>query len=50
MPIEYVVPSLKIVIQNRLSDEESLKKRLYHLLQLEERRIFAQWCTEVAHK
>lgn len=45
MPMEHIVPSLWVAIQNRLGDEESLKERLYTLLKLNERRKLAQWST-----
>lgn len=50
MPVEYTVPSLRIAVQNRLGDEESLRERLNTLLQMEERRTVAQWATEVAQR
>ena len=50
MPMEHIVPSLQVAIQNRLDDEESLKERLYTLLKLDERRTLAQWSTKVAQK
>lgn len=46
MPMEYMVPSLRIAVENRLGDTESLKERLYQLNKLDERRVMAQWATE----
>lgn len=48
MPMEHIVPSLRVAIQNRLGNEESLKERLYTLLKLDKRRTLAQWSIEVA--
>ena len=48
MPIEHTVPRLRVAIQNRLGDEESLKERLHTLLKLDEMRIFSQWAIEVS--
>lgn len=50
VPAEYIVPSLRIVVDNRLGDEESLHARLTNLTKLDERRIMAQWATEVAQR
>jgi len=41
MPIEYVMPSLRIAIEERLGHEESLKKRLTTLEKLSEVRQLA---------
>ena len=41
MPVEYVLPSLKIVIEERLGDEEYLKKILTTLKKLSEARQIA---------
>lgn len=43
MPMEYMVPNLRIVVENRLGDTKSLKKQLYQLNKLDKRRIMAQW-------
>ena len=40
MPMEFLVPSLRVVVQERLS-EESLAERLVDLEQLEETRLHA---------
>ena len=37
MPVEHMVPSLRVAIQNRLGDEESLRERLYNLNKLDKR-------------
>jgi hypothetical protein len=39
MPMEYIVPSLKIVALIDLADEEIVEERLLHLLELEEDRF-----------
>ena len=36
MPMEYVVPSLKIVALTEMTDVETVNERLLHLLGLEE--------------
>lgn len=48
VPAEYTVPSMHIVVDNQLGDEESLKARLVNLTKLDERQIMAQWAMEVA--
>lgn len=48
VPIEYTVPSLQIVVDNRLGDEESLSARLTNLTKLDECQMMAQWAIEVA--
>lgn len=50
VPAEYAVPSLRIVVDNRLGDEESLNARLMNLTKLDERQMMAQWATEVAQR
>ncbi|XP_059067475.1 uncharacterized protein LOC131858295 [Cryptomeria japonica] len=50
VPVEFIVPSLWIAIENRLGDMESLRKRLYTLGKLDERRMMAQWATEAAQQ
>ena len=42
-----MVLSLRIAIKNKLGDMESLRERLYNLNKLDERRLQAQWATEV---
>ena len=37
VPIEFIVPSLRIAIKNKLGEMESLKERLYNLNKLDER-------------
>ena len=39
MPMEYIVPSLKITTLTDLADEETLNERLLHLVELEEDRF-----------
>ena len=41
MPMEYIVPSLKIAALTDLADEETVEERLLHLLELEEDRFVA---------
>ena len=36
MPMEYIVPSLKIAALTNLADEETVEERLLHLVELEE--------------
>ena len=36
MPMEYIVPNLKIAALTNFSDEETIEERLLHLLELEE--------------
>ena len=44
---EFMVPSLRIAIENKLGNMESLRERLYNLNKLDERRLQAQWAIEV---
>ena len=39
VPTEFMVPSLRIAIENKLGDMESLRERLYNLNKLDERRL-----------
>lgn len=48
VPAEYTVPSLWVAVENRLGDTESMNARLDGLVKLDERRLMAQWATEVA--
>lgn len=50
VPVEFMVPSLRIAIDNRLGNMESLRKRLYALNKLDERRMMAQWVTETTQQ
>ena len=43
MPMEYIVPSLRVAIIIDMVDEDSLKERLLHLLSLEEHRFIARF-------
>ena len=36
MPMDYIVPSLKIAALTDLADEETVEERLLHLIELEE--------------
>lgn len=50
VPAEYTVSSLRVAVENRLGDTESVNARLYGLIKLDERRLMAQWATEVAQR
>ena len=39
MPMEYIIPNLKIIALTDLEDEETVEERLLHLLELEEDRF-----------
>ena len=41
MPMEYIIPSLKIATLTKLVDEETIEERLLHLVELEEDRFVA---------
>ena len=43
MPMEYIVPNLKIVALTNLEDEEMVEERLLHLAELEEDRFVARF-------
>ena len=47
MPMEYIVPSLKIAALTDLADEETIEERLLHLLELEEDRFVAGFHQQV---
>ena len=47
VPAEFMIPSLRIALENKLDDVESLQQRLNNLNELEEKRLLAQWATEV---
>ena len=47
VPAEFMILSLQIALANKLGDMESLRVRLHNLNKLEEKRLFAQWVTEV---
>ena len=47
MPMEYVVPSLKIVALTEMTDVEIVNQRLLHLLGLEEDRFIARFNQQV---
>ncbi|XP_059064226.1 uncharacterized protein LOC131856445 [Cryptomeria japonica] len=48
--VEFMVPSLRIGVENRLRDMESLRERLYALSKLDEKIMMAQWATEAAQQ
>ncbi|XP_059076953.1 uncharacterized protein LOC131876154 [Cryptomeria japonica] len=48
VPVEFMVPSLRITIDNRVGDMESLQEKLYALSKLDEKRMMAQWATKAA--
>lgn len=50
VPVEFMVSSLWITIDNQLGDMESLRERLYALNKLDEWRMMAQWVTETAQQ
>ena len=47
MPMEYIVPSLRVAMLTDMADEDSLKERLLHLLSLEEHRFIAGFNQQV---
>ena len=47
MPMEYVVPSLKIAVLTEMTDVETVNERLLHLLGLEEDRFIAGFHQQV---
>ena len=47
MPMEYIVPILKIAALTYLADEEIIEERLLHLLELEEDRFVAGFHQQV---
>ena len=47
MPMEYIVPSLKIAALTDLADEETMNERLLHLVELEEDRFVAGFHQQV---
>lgn len=48
VPAEFMILSLRIALENKLGDDESLAERLNNLNKLEEKKLLAQWATEVA--
>ena len=50
MPMEYIVPNLKIVALTDLADEEIVEERLLHFLELEEDRFVAGFHQQVQKK
>ena len=47
MPMEYIVPSLKITTLIDLADEETVNERLLHLVELEEDRFIVGFHQQV---
>lgn len=47
VPLEYIVPTLRTVVDNRLSEKDSKEERLQRLLQLEEVRFQSSWQMEL---
>ena len=47
VPMGFMIPNLRIALENKLGDMESLRERVYKLNKLEEKRLLAQWATEV---
>ena len=47
VPTEFMIPSLRIALENKLGVMESSRERLHNLNKLEETRLLAQWATEV---
>lgn len=47
MPMEYIVPSLRVAILIDMVDEDSVKERLLQLLSLEEHRFIAGFNQQV---
>ena len=47
MPMEYIVPSLRVAILTNMVDEDSLKERILHLLSLEEHHFIAGFNQQV---
>lgn len=47
VPTEFMIPSLRIMLENKLGDMESLRERLHNLNKLEEKRLLKQSATEV---
>ena len=47
VPVEFLIPSLRIALENKLGDMASLRERLHNLNKLEEKQLLAQWATEV---
>ena len=43
MPMEYIVPSLRVALVTCMENEDTLKERLPHLLSLEEHRFIARF-------
>lgn len=48
VPMEYVLSSLRLAVQNRLSLEDSVMHRQQELLKLEEDRIYSAYVAEIS--
>ena len=47
MPMEYAIPSLRIVVLTDMADEETVNERFFHLVGLEEDRFIARFHQQV---
>ena len=47
MPMDYIVPSLRIAVLTDMAYEETMNERLLHLVGLEEDRFIARFCQQV---
>ena len=47
MPMEYIVPSLRIIALKEVADHESLEERLMQLLEMEEDHFLARFHQQV---
>ena len=47
MPMEYIIPSLRVAALTEMVDENTLKDRLFHLVGLEEESFFAGFHQQV---
>jgi len=50
VPMEFVVPSLRIALSDRLNQEDSINSRIHDLLELDENRIRSAWTAEAVQK
>lgn len=50
VPMEYVIPSLRLAIQYHLSPEDSINHRKQELLKLEEDQIYSTYVAEISQK
>ncbi len=47
VPMEFVIPSLRIAVTEKLSPEESVQNRIDQLMQLDEDRIHSSYTTSI---